>query len=201
MLEEMLLSLDLTIVYPVLFFLFLLEGPVVNFIASALAATSNFLNIWLILFLAILGDVLGDLIYFSIGKKIRLEIITSKVRLIVSEEIIKKARSQLNSNLFGFMFFIKLFSITAVPGILYLGHKRTSSKKFIFNTIVLAVLFDGIISFLAYNLVIGLSTFLSYQNKINLAGTIILAGLFLFLITKIIIVRILKRKTFKLDGS
>ncbi len=201
MLEEILGNLSLTGVYLTLFFLFLLEGPVVNFVASAMAATTEFLNIWLILFLAILGDVIGDTVYFFIGKRIRLNIITSKVRLIVNEEMIGKAKKQLDSNLFGFMFLIKLFSITAVPGILYLGHKGTSLKEFILNTIILAVFFNGLISFLAYNLVIGLSTFLSYQNKINLAGAIILAGLFLFFITKIMIIRILRRKTFKLNYS
>lgn len=192
MLEEVLLGLGPGAVYPTLFLFFILEGPAVNFIVSALAATSSFLNIWVIFFLVVLGDVVGDVIYFILGRTIKLERINSKVHSIASKEVIQKAKNLLESNLLGFMFFIKLFSITAVPGILYLGYKKTSWKKFLFNTVLLAFVFDGIVSFLAYNSVITLERFVYFENKIALVGAVIVGGLIIFLVFRIIFLKVLK---------
>lgn len=52
--------------YPTMLFLMIVEGPIAT-VLGAFAASLKFFNVYIVLFLSILGDVLGDIILYSIG--------------------------------------------------------------------------------------------------------------------------------------
>jgi membrane protein DedA with SNARE-associated domain len=69
MILEWALPLLATYKYWILFLLFLIEGPVATFFASLLSV-HHFFNIWVVIILAITGDVLGDVIHYFLGTRI-----------------------------------------------------------------------------------------------------------------------------------
>ena len=54
--------------YWIIFPLMLLEGPVVTIMSAILASLGAF-NVWIVLLLSVVGDVLGDVGLYGIGKK------------------------------------------------------------------------------------------------------------------------------------
>ncbi|MEF3691726.1 MAG: DedA family protein [Candidatus Moraniibacteriota bacterium] len=54
--------------YMIILPLMIIEGPVVTILSAMLAAT-GFLNPWIVLVISIVGDVLGDVILYQVGKK------------------------------------------------------------------------------------------------------------------------------------
>lgn len=55
-----------TIGYPTMFALMIIEGPIIT-ILGAFLASLGFFNVYIILTLSILGDIVGDIILYSIG--------------------------------------------------------------------------------------------------------------------------------------
>lgn len=184
MFEDILPNIIDSISYPVLFLLFVMEGPIVNFIASSFCAISSKLNIFAVFFLAVCGDTLGDIIYFYIGRTTSKK---KKISKIISFSEVEKVYKKIKDNTFLFLFLSKLTSIGAVPGILLLGHKKTSSKKFIVYTIILAILFNFTISFLAYNFFLNLNDFVAYKKNLKLIVIILILGIFSIRVLKFII--------------
>ena len=54
--------------YVIILPLMIIEGPVVT-ILSAMLAAAGFFNLWIVLIISIVGDVLGDVILYQVGKK------------------------------------------------------------------------------------------------------------------------------------
>jgi membrane protein DedA with SNARE-associated domain len=52
--------------YPSLFLIMIIEGPIITIIGAFLASLGVF-NIWIIFFLSLLGDIVGDIILYAIG--------------------------------------------------------------------------------------------------------------------------------------
>ena len=53
--------------YPFLLLVMIVEGPIVSSIAG-FAAKLGFLSFWIVYLISVLGDIIGDIIYFSIGR-------------------------------------------------------------------------------------------------------------------------------------
>jgi membrane protein DedA with SNARE-associated domain len=52
--------------YPSLFLIMIIEGPIITIIGAFLASL-GFFNIWIIFLLSILGDIVGDVVLYTIG--------------------------------------------------------------------------------------------------------------------------------------
>jgi membrane-associated protein len=115
--------------YLFLFFLMILEGPVITMIAGFIASF-GILNIHYLIILATLGNFIPDLMFFSIGKFSRIKKIENflynlgmtKARMIKIERNLKK--HPIKS-----IVIIKLTPILAIPGIIVAGFMKSSSLK------------------------------------------------------------------------
>jgi len=197
MIEYQIIQLAQTSSYIILFLLFMVEGPVVNFIASTTAAATNTLNIFIIAILAILGDTFGDIIYYTIGRKTNNKFVKNSIKILENNKIVKESKKRIKNNLFSFLFIIKALSITAVPGILYVGHNKISFKRFLVYTLILAIIFDATLSFFAYNMVVTLNQFLNFNSLIQKLSFYLVLAVALILIMKLIISRLGKNLTKK----
>ena len=53
--------------YWIAFPLMIIEGPIVTLIASFMASMGVF-DVWFVLFLSVLGDLIADIIFYGIGR-------------------------------------------------------------------------------------------------------------------------------------
>ncbi len=168
--------------YWMLLVLFIVEGPITNFIASMFAAT-GVLNIWYVWALAVLGDLVGDTIYYFIGTGI------SKVKFL---EKIKDKESQTTFTKFETLFHknsvLSLVTIKLLPisfGLIYFGKQKYPYWKYIFVSLLVTAFYDAIISFLAYNGVTTLKNFLHYLDIYQVIGIVLVVFAILALVVYI----------------
>ncbi len=164
--------------YWVLFLLFLVEGPIVNFIA-ALVAVTGILNIWYVFSLAVLGSVIGDTLHYFFGSQIAQITFRDKFKKIENKTLFEKLRKLLDQHFYKALLVIKTIPAFSSIGLLYLGKERYSFKKFILGSIIFSIILDGIISFLGYSVVGSIAKFIYYFNIYQKAGIIL--GLILIL--------------------
>ena len=74
--------------YAFIFVLFLIEGPVLNYVV-AFAASLGFFNIFIVFLLGVAGNVVADLIYYYIGKIGKKNLIDKYLKNINSQKIDK----------------------------------------------------------------------------------------------------------------
>jgi len=158
--------------YPIIFLFMLIEGPTTNFIASMYSATSN-INIFIIAVMAIIGDFLGDCIYYGIGRKISNKKYNKKLKKAKAKKLLYEIEKNLEKNLFISLSIIKIAPISGI-GLIYAGKKKIQFKKFAIFSIILCILIDIPISLIGFSLIISLKTFLGIQNNLQLIGIIII---------------------------
>ncbi len=138
--------------YFLFFIAALIEGPIIT-IAAGVASALGFFNIFLIIFLAILGDIGGDLFFYTLGYNSRWIMYTPFFKFIgVTEERIKKIERLLHSNIGKTVFLVKVSPFIGTPGILVIGATHTPFKKFIKVAISVAIpktIFYSLIGFLS----------------------------------------------------
>lgn len=124
--------------YIIIFCLFLLEGPVLNYVVG-FASSLGFFNIFIILILATVANVLGDLVYYFIGRIGKKAIIDKYVKGSLSSNRIKKIREYLKKNPGKTLFVIKVTPIFTGPGLILTGAENMHFKKFIFYSIIFSI--------------------------------------------------------------
>ena len=125
--------------YIILFFIFLFEGPIVNYVA-AFAASLGFFNVFIILILAIFGNAVADLTYYFIGrlgKKARLE---KYIHKILKPKKIIKIKNYFKNNPGKTLLIIKLTPLIPAPGLILAGMTGLSFKKFFFYSSLISII-------------------------------------------------------------
>ena len=125
------------------YFLFLIvaiiEGPFVS-IAAGTAAALGYYNIYIILILAILGDILGDFLYYGIGYMCRDVIEAPFFRSIgVTKSRLERVENLLHKHTRKAVVLIKVSPLVGPPGIIIMGAARTPFKKFFQTALLIAV--------------------------------------------------------------
>ncbi len=114
--------------YFLIFLVMVVEGPTVTS-AAGFAASLGYFNVWIIFVLAVLGDIVGDVLYFLMGryfgKKYALKFF-NYFRL--DKTILEKMENKVQENLGKTLFFVK-FTPVAGMCILFIGSLNTSFKK------------------------------------------------------------------------
>jgi membrane protein DedA with SNARE-associated domain len=136
--------------YVVLFCLFFIEGPVVNFIA-AFASSLGFFNVFAVLALAVLGNTSADLMYFYIGRLGK----NNKAIQRYLERLLKKRRMNdfncfLKENPGKAIATIKLTPFLPSAGIITVGMANVPVKKYLSVSIMVDVISCTIITILGY---------------------------------------------------
>jgi len=117
--------------YPIIFLGLVIEGPTI-IAASSFAATLGYFNLQTIFILAILGDLVGDFIWYSLGYFTRRTVIKKYGRFFgASEARMEKIKYLLEKHPKKILFAIKLSPLMPVPGLMLAGSSKMSLKKFV----------------------------------------------------------------------
>jgi len=135
--------------YIIIFCVFLLEGPVLNYIAG-FASSLGLFNIFLIYIIAICANIAGDVIYYligSVGKKAFSDKFTKKA---LSSDRIMRIKKYLNDNPAKTIFVIKMTPIFAGPGLIIAGAAHMPIKRYMIYSVVYSIVQCTIMVFLGY---------------------------------------------------
>lgn len=166
--------------YLSVFLLMVLEGPIITGIAGFLASL-GFFNIWIIIALGVLGNLIPDLILFYIGKsggnKV-LNYLHKKLNLNISKT--DRLKERLRSNLNRGIIVVKLTPGLAILGLITIGIVKPKLKDFLLVTFLvnlIATLFFAVGGYYS-----GFA-FLSLAETFNeIVGLVIAAVLILILL-------------------
>lgn len=125
--------------YPLLFVALLIEGPAVT-AAGAFAAALGYLNIYLVLLLSILGNLIPDVIYYLVGfwgHKQFAEKYASRFGL--TKERIGHLEGLSHNHAGKMLTIIKIIPFLATPGLIIAGAVRIPLKKYIIWSLLITL--------------------------------------------------------------
>lgn len=165
--------------YTFLFILMLVEGPVVT-AAAAFAAALGYLNIYAVLILSILGNLVPDAIYYAMGYWGREQFVERYGRYVrLTPERVKKIESFIEQHAGKSLVAIKLIPFLATPGLVVAGLSRMDIRRYaIWSLIVtlpssLLYLLVGYYSGAAYTSVV---------HDLNIGGFVIAGVIIVFIV-------------------
>ena len=173
--------------YFFIFIIMVIEGPVVSII-SAYLASLGFLNVWIILIISILGNLIPDIFLYFIGRYSRTKKIESYIKrfglkdcqIINIEENIKKH--------FGKTFsLIKITPMLPVPGLILVGFSRIPFKKFLIIDILFNLMVSTIFILFGYYFGYAIDSIFKYFRigQFSIFGLILLIGVVYLVYRKI----------------
>jgi len=116
--------------YFLIYIVMILEGPLIT-MAAAFAASLGVFNVSAILGLAVLGDITGDFIWFSLGYFSRKALMNKFDHFFgFSKEKMEKLKAFLERHPGKALIAIKLSPLLPVPGLIIAGSSHMSPKKF-----------------------------------------------------------------------
>lgn len=132
--------------YYILLPLMIIEGPIATVIAAFLSAL-NILNIYIVYALAVAGDVIGDIVYYLIGRLGRHSIIPRYGQhLGITEEKISYAEKHYKKHLKKTIFWGKVTQAPVLVVLVTAGIAKVDFKKFLltvfFITLIKALVFS-----------------------------------------------------------
>ena len=180
--------------YAVFFIAALIEGSLVSTAAGVVAAL-GFFNIFTVIFISLMGDVVGDLIYYGIGYKIKNSLNSKFLKYLgVTEERVQKTRELLHTHVNKSLILIKLSPFLGPPGLLIVGAVHVPFKKY-FKTIVtislIKALFFSLLGYFSGVAYLTLSKTVSSAERIIVPITIFI--FLVYFLYKLITDRIVKK--------
>lgn len=125
--------------YPLLFLIMLIEGPAIT-AAAAFAAALHYTNIWIVLILSILANLIPDLVYYAIGYWGREQFINKYGHYLgITPQRIAAIEKLAEQNSGRSLFVIKMVPFLATPGLIMVGATKMNVKKYAFWSILIIV--------------------------------------------------------------
>ena len=162
----------------------IIEGPIVTS-AAAFATVSGYFNLSYVFIFSILGDLIGDIIYYSMGYLGRIELVERfGHKFGLSKERLKKIDNLLNNHPVKALLAIKLNPLTPLPGLMLVGSSKMPLKKYV--AISLAVTIPKSIIFIVMGYYFGnLYDLIAYYGNFGFAiALVIILGFIVFRIYK-----------------
>ncbi len=117
--------------YLILFPIAIVEGPIVIVIASFLASL-GLLNIFLVYIIGVAGDVIGDLVWYWVGRVSRYSLILRYGHYVgITEEKLRYAKQHFKNHLGKTIFFGKVVDVLNVAILITAGATRTDVQKYL----------------------------------------------------------------------
>ena len=136
--------------YLLFFIATLFEGQLVT-AAAGVAAALGYYNLELIILLSMLGDLVTDIAYYTIGYWSRRTLITRYGSYVgLTEERVHFFERQLHRHVGKALLVIKLSPIIPVPGLIMIGSMRVSFKKFIRMSLLITLPKSLLFAFLGF---------------------------------------------------
>ncbi len=166
----------------------IIEGPITTVIASFLASL-GFLNVFIVYGFAVLGDIIGDLGLYWIGRLGRNTIIPRYGHYVgVTNERLKFAEEHYKKHLASTVFLGKIVDVTNLPILLTAGVTKTDMKKYLQVISVAALGKAAVFTVIGYYFGRFYITINNILHNFNLAITIVvLAALLAFGVYKIVL--------------
>lgn len=125
--------------YSLLFVLMLIEGPVVT-AAGAFAAALHYFDIWIVLILSILANLIPDALYYAIGYWGRAQLLEKYGRYVgITPDRIALVEKLAAEHSGKSLIAIKLIPLLATPGLIIVGASKMNIKKYIFWSLVITL--------------------------------------------------------------
>ena len=170
--------------YPVVFLCFFIDGSSTNFIASTLAAT-GILNIWIICIAAIVIELIVDMFYFLLGRKLSNSKFVKKNLNSSKSEFFKTLDNSYKAHPGATLMLVKFSGPLAFPGLLYMGKVRALSiLNFLKYAFIVAGSRAALLSFLGYMVGKGIGEFAKVYDIFKVLGIAVIIFIVLFLIYK-----------------
>jgi membrane protein DedA with SNARE-associated domain len=165
--------------YPVMFLGMIIEGPTI-IAAASFAVTMGYFNLVTIFILAVLGDVIGDFIFYSIGYFGRVAVINKLDRKFkASKSRIEKLKKLVHQHPGKIVTVVKLAPLLPMPGLVAIGSTHLPPKKF--AKIILAIIIPKTLLFMAIGYFFGHAYNQIYKIINDGVLGIIIVVVFLFL--------------------
>lgn len=144
------LSYIKTVGYPVMFLIMVIEGPIVALAASFLAKL-GFFNIFIVFFLSLLGDIVGDIILYSLGYLGGAKILRKAERFLhINPQFVQKIEKHFK--LHGQKTIIAVKSTTGLCWITFIaaGTVRMDFKKFLTGSFLGGIVWSSFLIIVGY---------------------------------------------------
>ena len=129
----------LTYGYPLMFAGMVVEGPMTT-AAGAFGASLGYFNIWLVFLLSMLGDILPDIFYYSVGYFGHQRIVARFLRFLrISDEKVSAARALLARNELKGLLLFKYAPLLAMSGLILTGSNRMPFRRFLLADILIGI--------------------------------------------------------------
>lgn len=167
--------------YPVMFIGMIFEGPTI-IAAASFAVTMGYFNLGTIFILAVLGDFIGDFIFYSIGYFGKKALLVKKYdqKFKVPETKIEKLKSLVATHPWKIITIVKLSPFLCMPGLVAIGSIHFSPKKF--AKIITSIIIPKTIIFMFIGYFFGHAYNQIYKVLKNGVVGIIIIIVFIFLI-------------------
>lgn len=132
--------------------LMIIEWPLVTFAGAFLASLGVF-DIWIVFFLGWIGDILGDFLFYGIGRY-GLNIFRKKTIVNTEQEknLIYKLDQLIHTNLALAILIIKFTPYAPPIGLTYIGKIRVNLKKYVTYSILLCIPIPLVSSLIGFHL-------------------------------------------------
>ncbi len=136
--------------YAVLFLAMVIEGPIAT-ISGAFLASLNILNIFIIYVLSILGDVVGDVILFSIGYFGGRPILLKAEKFLkVEKSLVEKISQKFEESGEKIVFYVKVSTGLCWITFLAAGTAKMNFKKFLLFSFLGGIFWSGLLVIIGY---------------------------------------------------
>jgi membrane protein DedA with SNARE-associated domain len=125
--------------YLLMFLIMLAEGPVVT-AAGAFVAALGFFNIWVVLVLSLLGNLIPDILYYAMGFWGREQFIDKYGHYFgLDKDKIKHLENMIEKHAVKSLIVIKLVPLLATPGLIVAGLTKMDIKKYIKWSLIITI--------------------------------------------------------------
>lgn len=179
--------------YLIMFFIMVVEGPIITYVAS-FAASLGIFNIFYVAVLSFLGNVLGDLIYFYIGRAGKRLVMKRFVGKTIGKGRMSMLMEYLKKNPGKAITIVKLTPPLPIPGLILAGTSGISLKKLLFYSSIVSAVYTVFVVFLGFYSGVAFGIIAKYVKYMEfLVGGTILLIICVFLLVKFISKKISKK--------
>jgi membrane protein DedA with SNARE-associated domain len=180
--------------YFIMLIIMIVEGAIVTYVASFIASMGIF-NIYIVLGLSILGNILGDIILYFVGRhwgrKVLLKHFYSKLKgkkLHKLEDLIKKHPGRSVA-------LVKISPFIPIPGLILIGASEVPIKKFLFFSLITSFVYSLIFTLLGFYSGVAFNALARYvDNSSIIIGVAVVLGIGAWYLIRYISSKITKRK-------
>lgn len=125
--------------YLLMFAVMLVEGPVIT-AAGAFVAALGFFNIWIVLILSLLGNLIPDILYYAMGFWGREQFLDKYGHYFgLDKDKIKYLEGMIEKHAVKSLVVIKLVPLLATPGLIVAGLTKMDIRKYIKWSLIITI--------------------------------------------------------------